>query len=52
MQKHADNYAQGLSESTSEVPEPMRILMKENSQALDAITRTARDSRSRKPSED
>jgi len=38
MQKSADNYAQGLSDSASEVSEPMRILMQENSRALDSIS--------------
>lgn len=53
MHKNADDdYAKGQNDNVSEVPEPMRILMQENSRALDSITKTAGGSHSRKPSED
>jgi hypothetical protein len=39
------DYQRGLNDSPSEVPEPMRILMQENSRALDDATNSTRDSR-------
>ena len=41
----------GVSDLASDVPEPMKLLMQQNSRALGALTRKVRDLRSRKPIE-
>lgn len=53
MQQHEiENWMVGLSNISAEVPAPMKILMQENSRALETITSSVPYSGLPKPSKD